>query len=297
MSVDVSVALVDLRQQLQELEEVERDTNPSFGLAHLSRWKTRTKSLVARHISQQEAEVFDPSGWGRLPGNSNPRVELKNHAEHYRGRLLALVRDLERNGERFVLRDAEPSILAPASVKGEEGDSHKVFVVHGRNNKARDAMFTFLRSLKLDPMEWNDAMRLTGEATPYIGRVLDVGFAACRAAVILLTGDDEARLRQDFLQEHDEEYERQLTPQPRPNVIFEAGYAFGRFEARTILVEIGRMRPFSDVVGRHTVRLRDTPQARQDLKSRLETAGCIVDVPGVDWLSAGDFKSALDIGS
>jgi hypothetical protein len=55
-----------------------------------------------------------------------------------------------------------------------------VFVVHGRNLKARDAMFAFLRSLDLKPMEWNQAVGLTGIASPYIGQVLDAGFARTR---------------------------------------------------------------------------------------------------------------------
>ncbi|WP_290471296.1 hypothetical protein [Leifsonia sp. 71-9] len=39
----------------------------------------------------------------------------------------------------------------------------KVFVVHGRNAAARDSMFTFLRSLGLKPIEWDQAIALTGK--------------------------------------------------------------------------------------------------------------------------------------
>ena len=53
-------------------------------------------------------------------------------------------------------------------------DNRDVFVVHGRNNAAREAMFTFLRSIGLNPLEWSEAVRATGKASPYVGEVLDV---------------------------------------------------------------------------------------------------------------------------
>ena len=50
--------------------------------------------------------------------------------------------------------------------KAEAKDKTKVWVVHGRNLKARDAMFSFLRSIGLEPMEWGEALALTGKGTP-----------------------------------------------------------------------------------------------------------------------------------
>ena len=37
----------------------------------------------------------------------------------------------------------------------------KKSVVHGRDNKLREDFFNFLRCLKLNPMEWSEAIRLT----------------------------------------------------------------------------------------------------------------------------------------
>ena len=63
----------------------------------------------------------------------------------------------------------------------------RVFVVHGRNEPARDAMFSFLRSIGLQPIEWSQAVAATGEASPYIGVVLDSAFDAAQAVVVLMT--------------------------------------------------------------------------------------------------------------
>lgn len=76
----------------------------------------------------------------------------------------------------------------------------RVFVIHGRNERLRIGMFTFLRALGLEPLEWTKAMGLTGKASPYIGEVLEAAFKHAQAALVLLTPDDEARLREDLVQ-------------------------------------------------------------------------------------------------
>ncbi len=172
-------------------------------------------------------------------------------------------------------------------------DPRKVFVVHGRNDKARNALFAFLRAIGLQPIEWSQAVNDTGKGTPYVGEVLDVAFSTAQAIVVLFTPDDEARLREPFRQLHDPEYETLLTPQARPNVLFEAGMAMGRDSDRTVLVELGELRQFSDIAGRHVIRLTDTVGRRQELAQRLRRAQCDVNLDGIDWHSAGDFAGAL----
>src|SRR5262249_35139712 len=78
--------------------------------------------------------------------------------------------------------------------------------------------------------------------------------------------------------------------QPRPNVLFEAGMAFGHQPDRTILVEVGSPKPFSDIAGRHTVRLTNDISRRQDLAERLRTAGCAVNTSGDGWRPIGTFE-------
>ena len=50
-----------------------------------------------------------------------------------------------------------------------------VFVVHGRNYSARDAAFNFLRSIHLEPIEWSQAVKLTGKASPNIIEIIEKG--------------------------------------------------------------------------------------------------------------------------
>ena len=172
-------------------------------------------------------------------------------------------------------------------------NAQDVFVVHGRNQAARDALFSFLRPIGLHPVEWSEAVRSTGKASPYIGEILDAAFLRTQAVVVLFTPDDEARLQESFRTANDPPDETQLTGQARPNVLFEAGMAMGRNPDRTVLVELGDLRPFSDVAGRHVVRLNDSSQRRQDVALRLRSAGCPVNLDGTDWHTAGKFETAV----
>lgn len=174
----------------------------------------------------------------------------------------------------------------------ETGDGETVFVIHGRNEGARNSIFQFLRSLGLSPLEWNHAVRKTGSASPYTGDVVDEALGDAQAIVALLTPDDEAQLKEKFREP--DENEELPRGQPRPNVIFEAGMAMGRKQARTVIIELGDLRGFSDIRGRHTIRLDDSKEKRNDLAERLETAGCEVDRTGQDWLNVGSFEERVE---
>jgi len=155
---------------------------------------------------------------------------------------------------------------------------------------ARNALYTFLRAIGLQPIEWSQAVKATKKGAPYVGEVLIAAFRKAAAVVVLLTPDDEARLRKTLQKPTDPRFEKVLTGQARPNVIFEAGRAFGSHPDSTILVQLGETRPFSDTAGVHAIRLSNTAEPRRDLASRLEAAGCAIDISGTDWLSAGDFS-------
>lgn len=154
-------------------------------------------------------------------------------------------------------------------------------------------MFTFLRSLSLKPVEWNEARVATRRPTPYISEILDAAFGLARAIVILMTPDDEARLRPPLQEPGDPPHETEPTGQARPNVLFEAGMAMGRDEDRTVIVELGSLRPFSDVAGRHVLRLDNSSERRQELAERLQTAGCAASMTGTSCHRAGDFEGCL----
>lgn len=186
----------------------------------------------------------------------------------------------------------QPRTLQRKTKRGVRREPHRgntVFVVHGRDTTARDQVFNFLRAVGLRPLEWSQANRLVRKGSPYVGEILEAAFREAAAVVVLLTPDDEARLRSIFRKSGDPQYERKLTGQARANVLFEAGMAFGKNPNSTVLVQIGDVRPFSDVGGRYVVHLTNDATSRQVFVSKLTDAGCNVDTSGTDWLSVGKF--------
>jgi len=108
-----------------------------------------------------------------------------------------------------------------------------------------------------------------------------------------MTPDDEARLRDEYRGPTEPPHETDLTPQPRPNVLLDGGMALGLFPDRTVIVELGTLRPISDIGGRHVIRINDTSERRHELAQRLQTAGCEVNTTGTDWYKAGTFAGCV----
>jgi predicted nucleotide-binding protein len=163
-----------------------------------------------------------------------------------------------------------------------------VVVVHGRDEAVRMSMFQFLRALRLNPIEWSEAVRATGHGAPYVGQVLDSLFDLAQAVIVLFTPDENAQMKDALKNDEDDE----TVPQPRPNVLIECGMALARDEVRTIIVQVGTMRAISDLSGRQIIRLNNSAQKRIELAQRLETAGCAPSTAGTDWLNVGNFAAS-----
>lgn len=171
-------------------------------------------------------------------------------------------------------------------------DPRRVAVVHGRNDAAREGMYLLLRALDLQPVEWEQAVRETGKGSPHNKEVLDALFVITQAVVVLLTADEQAQLKEPLRTKPGDEVVRF---QARPNVLFEAGMAFGVNPDRTILVRFGEHGIVTDVDGLNYIAFDGAEKGRNQLKNRLETAKCAVKTTGDDWLVVGkdEFRRAL----
>lgn len=174
---------------------------------------------------------------------------------------------------------------------------NRVFVVSGRDHTARRAITSLLQALGLIVVEWEHAVAKTGLPNPYVGDVVEAGLRMASAAVVIITPDDLVRLRDDLQHDDDGPDEIELQGQARPNVIYEAGFADAIGRDRTVLIEIGKVKSFSDATGRHVVRYDGSAPKRNALADRLALAGLAVDKTGDEWLEVGDVDEVIDQSS
>lgn len=233
--------------------------------------------LVAARLVDAEL-VVDALQEERAPprGTATPRGIKKARGSSVVGRAPSKVRTPRRS----------PS-TSPNEVVVD--DPSVVMVVHGQDTSVARAMFDWLRAITLKPRDWSQHVKASGEASPFIGKVLETAFTSAQAVIVLFTPDEHVALRKDL-----KGGAHAWRLQARPNVLFEAGMAFATHPKRTVLVVLGDQELPTDLAGRHYVRLGSVPALR-DLAQRLEQAGCPVDLSGDDWLDVSRFpdRSAI----
>ncbi|WIM94368.1 BN6_48550 family protein [Actinoplanes oblitus] len=168
--------------------------------------------------------------------------------------------------------------VTPAAPAGPEPARREIFVIHGREQRARAAVFGLLRSLNLHPLDWEEVLARTGKPMPYREEVLRAGFAIGPASLVLLTPDDL-----------DGTY---------PDTLIRAGQALASHPERTMVVRIGGPGRVTELDGREVVRLAgDTRRDReifvQQIAQRLRIAGFPIDTSGTDWLDTDRFAGLL----
>ena len=270
----------------------------SQGLRSLEMAKSMAERIVANTHQEEASDDY------RIFYSYEQKQQVfERRSEHE-----ALIRDYDlifskiRNKAHTYLVEAETTVVAaataPTPVREADAvnapiaatvDARKVFVAYGQNERAKEALFTFLRAADLNPLEWEKIVQLTieakGQGSPYIGDILEVGMNVAQAVVILLTGDEVATLLPEFAKSEDDA--KPHIAQPRPNVLYEAGLAMGKYPERTVIVQMGKVREMSDLTGRHAVRIDDTAEKRHALLERLRSIKCAVDTSSGAWIKAG----------
>jgi len=171
-----------------------------------------------------------------------------------------------------------------AGTKNFAQNRKSVMVIYGHDKEANDALFSWLRAIGLEPLEWTQLIHASGSASPFIGEVLDRTLRDVQAVVAFFTPDEYVIANEPA------PAPRRL--QARPNVLIEAGMALITHPTRTIIVVLGDQELPSDLAGRHYVRLSGSGvEPLNDLAGRLSDAGCDVVRSGNDWLRAGRFPN------
>lgn len=242
--------------------------------------KSGTQEIPVPFLAQL-ARLFKEIGEG-FPELNVPPFEAHAHPAVLRGQIANAVQKISGH------ISSNSTSTAPAPAVSRPTNPEIVYVIHGR--QLREEFHAFLRAIGLKPLEWSHARRRTGKPNPYTWEIVDQALKDVGCIVALMTPDDEARLATHLWAEHENALEKERLLQPRQNVLFEAGVAYGRAPERTLLLRVGSHRPMSDLAGHHVLQLDDSPQSRQAVADALRVAGCPVDLSGSDWFRAGRFS-------
>lgn len=140
--------------------------------------------------------------------------------------------------------------------------SRKVFIVHGHDDGAREAVARFLERIGLEAIILHEQ---ANQGRTVIEKVVahgDVGFA-----VVLLTPDDEGCVRGGALE-----------ARPRQNVLLELGYFIGRLgRDKVCALKRGELEIPSDFAGAVWEQMDNNGGWKQSLARELEAAGHAID--------------------
>lgn len=174
-------------------------------------------------------------------------------------------------------------------------DKKKVFIIYGRNIQAKISIEHFVKALGLSPIDFVQLAATGG--SQFVGDIVRSGMKQAQGIIALFTPDEVAELGPQYVEKNDRGADKKRC-QARPNVIFEAGLAYGIAPERTIIVTIGSdVALFSDLNGLHIVKLDNDRDSRGNLRKKLIGVECAVDTVTDAWIdprSSGDFESCLN---
>ena len=163
--------------------------------------------------------------------------------------------------EEYWEDDEQPSLLSSMSTR-ERGTSNEVFVVHGKDDGAKETVARFLTKLGLQPIVLHEQPNQSRTIIEKFEEYAQVGYA-----VVLLTPDDEC-----ISGAGGSEF------RARQNVIFELGYFIGRLgREHTCALLRGDVEIPSDYDGVLFVNMDDSEAWRIRLVGELKGAGFDID--------------------
>lgn len=264
-------AIERLQKVLEEIPELKllQQGSPDFNKWHrkVQVAITNTFEKESEHIEAFNEISFSPSVYvvSGTPGEGYPEFQ----EAYLRGLELAeaILESMIEEIEEYWEEEAQTPTLSSDQERERivvKADTKEVFIIHGRDNEAKETVARFLEKLNLEPVILHEQ--------PNEGRTIIEKFekyARAAFAVVLLTPDDVGALQID---------KDKLQHRARQNVIFEFGYFIDRLgRKRVCALTKGDLEMPSDYDGVLYVPLDDAGLWNMPLVRELKTAGLNVD--------------------
>lgn len=254
--------LEEALQALRPLSAMSADA-PDF-----TRWRRNTRVAIKNVFGTEEEHVkeFVDIWFSPMFAPSTAQQERDAYVNGLKNAMSVLQSMMDEVSRHWVdkdLRDA-PS----ASLKNSSMSEKEIFVVHGRAVDTAEAVARFLEKVALEPVILHEQ---PNEGRTIIEKFEDhanVGFA-----VVLLTPDDEGRLRAETGNAGI------LKSRARQNVLLELGFFLGRLgRERTCAIKKGEVEIPSDYKGVVLTVMDDAGAWKKELARELKTAGMDLDL-------------------
>lgn len=264
-SVDARTGIALLNKLIEKAETLRN--KPDLKSSDGTVWDTLARDYLIRVFGSRSpnvSTVIHAQGDGGLYANMSEhelQQYLRSEYDHKIKLLRACIEQLETDIE-LQTPSAAPRAMPHAT--GLAGPSSKVFVVHGHNHGVKEAVARFLEKLGLEAVILHEKPNSGRTVIEKFSDYADVHFA-----IVLLTGDDEGRVRGSGVE---------LLPRARQNVILELGYFLGKLGRSRVcaLYEAGVEIP-SDYEGVLFVELDRSERWKFDLVRELIAANFDVD--------------------
>lgn len=227
-------------------------------------WDEFNVHLLKRIFTTEEiSEEYSYWGGGIVGGHRSLSGQVQDRKKDISDK----IRRLKSVVSRLHLFDGpsnETNGSVPIPVRRESRQTNKIFLVHGRDERMRDAVARFLHAQSLSPVILSEKPNEGRTIIEKFEQEADVGFA-----VVCLSGDDLGKLST----------ESDWKPRARQNVILELGYFVGRLERRRVCALLkGDLELPSDVVGVGFVQFDENEGWKLKLGRELKAAGYNVDL-------------------
>ena len=205
-----------LRKRIEEVQQFDpTSVREQFEIPHVVQLSASIDDALVRTFGNASIEYDryrEASQFDNGPFNyayEVPIQEVHQSLARSKARSLALLEQAVQSLEERLTEEADAEV-APGVI--EPRNLSKVFVVHGHDEGAREAVARFLERLRLQPIILHEQANQGRTVIEKVEAHGDVGFA-----VVLLTPDDEGAIKGGT-----------PAPRARQNVVLELGYFIGR---------------------------------------------------------------------
>lgn len=241
-------AIPDLKQRPHD--------SPAF-----TKWHRDTEIAITNTFGQKSRHIIDfkKVDYGEWAFERNRQRYYWKGLEQATAVLESMIHEIEEFG-----LEADQTPATSEVRKTGQISKNRVFLIHGRNEGAKQTVARFLESLDLKPMILHERPDGGRTIIEKFEQHADVGFA-----VALLTPDDVGALKGD---------ESNLKPRARQNVIFEFGYFIGKLGRKRVCALVkGDVEKPSDYDGVLYIPLDDSGGWKTGLIRELKHAEFEVD--------------------